>query len=85
MLETLAIFIPKIAEWFPNVSRHKYRIDCSEKIGEYIQARIEEHRKTLVRGQPRDLTDAYLELSEPTSDAERSLHLNGMHMRAQLM
>ena len=80
MLENLGIFIPKIAEWFPNAVRHKYRIDSSGKIEAYIQALIEEHRKILVPGQPRDLTDAYLELIEATSDTEPSVHLNGTRM-----
>ena len=83
MLENLGIFVPKISEWFPDTVGHTYRMEGGVKLKGYIQALIEQHRKNLVRGQPRDLTDAYMEQIEATSETESSFHLNGMHMRAE--
>ena len=81
ILESLGIFVPKIAEWFPNAVRHTYRIEGMAKIQDYIRGLIAEHRETLVKGQPRDLTDAYLELSEATTEADSSFHPNGIRIK----
>ena len=82
LFETLGFFIPKITEWFPNAVRHTYRIESSRKIKAFLRHLIEEHQKTFVKGQTRDLTDAYLELSE-SSDPESSFHSNGKEASIQ--
>ena len=80
VVENLGIFVPKIAEWFPDAVRHKDRVEGLQKVQAYLRGLIEEHGKSRIPGQPRDLTDAYLELSEARSETESSFHPNGTHI-----
>ena len=80
ILENLGIFITKLVHWFPDACGHTQRLQRAQKVQAYLRQLVEEHKATLVQGQPRDLTDAYLEVSEATTEADSSFHPNGTKM-----
>lgn len=77
MLEILGFFIPKLSKWFPNFFGHTKRVQGLRKIQAFLSKLIKEHESSRVEGEPRDLTDAYLDKIAATTDAASSFHPDG--------
>ena len=73
----MGLFVPKLAQWFPNAVGYTYKLAGARKIQVFVRELVEEHKETRVKGQPRDPTDAYLDLSETITETDSSLHPNG--------
>ena len=79
ILPQLAMFMP----WMEKLTRilslgHlsliKDRVIGLKEIYQFMKEQIKERAKTWVKGQPRDITDAYMDKIEKTTDVSSSFH-----------
>ena len=79
VLSQLAMFMP----WMENLTRflslgHSSiiadRVDGLKEVFQFMRQQIDERAKSWVKGQPRDITDAYLDKIEETTDVNSSFH-----------
>ena len=79
VLSQLAVFIP----WMENVARvlsfgHLSliadRLNALKELNQFMTNQIDERTQSWVKGQPRDITDAYLDKIEETADVSSSFH-----------
>ena len=79
VLSQLAMFMPWMENLtqilsFGHLSIMKDRVDGLKEMYQLIRQQIDERKKSWVKGQPRDITDAYLDKIEETSDVNSSFH-----------
>ena len=69
--------------WLENLSRvlsfghssiETAHVNAYKELFQFMRKRIDEHAKSWVQGQPRDITDAYLDKVEETLDVSSSFH-----------
>ena len=79
VISQLALFMP----WMENFTRFLSlghlsiiadRVNGLKEIYQFIRNQIDERAKSWVKGQPRDITDAYLDKIEGTPDIGSSFH-----------
>ena len=79
VLSQLAMFMP----WMENLTRAlslghlsiiKDQVDGLKEFYHLIRQQIDERAKSWVKGQPRDITDVYLDKIEETTDVSSSFH-----------
>ena len=67
-------FSPKIGKMFPNWSGYNYLINTLKPIRKLFNNAIQEHKRTLENGHPRDFIDAFLHEVKNTDDPDSSFH-----------
>ena len=79
ILSQLALFMP----WMENLTRAVSlghlsiivdRVNGLKETYQFMRSQIDERAKRWVKGQPRDMTDAYLDKIEETTDISSSFH-----------
>ena len=83
ILSQLATFMP----WMENLTRALSfghlsiiadRLNALKELRQFVKNQIDERAKSWVKGQPRDMTDAYLDKIEETTDISSSFHKSRM-------
>ena len=79
VLSQLAMFMPWIETLTQILSLGQKsligeKVEAYEETYQFMKDRIEERKQTWVKGQPRDITDAYLDKVDETEDIDSSFH-----------
>ena len=81
VLSQLAMFLPWMENFTRVLSLGHWSIMADKVNGfkgfyQFMRQRIDERATSRVEGQPRDITDAYLDKMEKTTDLSSSFHKN---------
>ena len=83
VLSQLALFMP----WMENLTRALSlghlsfiadQVNALKELNQFMREQIDERAKSWVKGQPRDITDVYLDKIEETTDVSSSFHKSRM-------
>ena len=72
--DILSIYIPTLAEWFPNFMGYTPRLQAGRKLLDFFRQILKERRGTRVKGMQRDLLHVYLETMAGTTDPNSSFY-----------
>jgi len=70
------MFVPIIGTILPEISGFNDKVAAFREIDAFMKEKISEKKGTWVKGQPRDLADAYLDKIEDTTDVNSSFHIS---------
>ena len=81
VLETLFLFLPNLAKYFPEISGKNKRVRIYNDLYGFVQSEFEKKDPSYISGQPRHFRDAFLDQMElnkenPNSSFHPSRNLN---------